>query len=61
VESCLFVFAFMTTIAVLSHLSILDWFVSLCGKVALLFWEVLCTPTRIARFLGEASHLPHLH
>ena len=59
--TCLFVFVFMTVLVMLSSLYVVEWFVSLCGRVANLLWEVLCTPTRIARFLGEGSHLSPSH
>lgn len=58
---CLFVLVFTCVVVYAASLSIMDWFLTVCGKLVFLFWRTLCTPTHIARFLGEALPLSHSH
>jgi hypothetical protein len=59
ISLCLFVILFTSVVVYAASLSILDWLADMCGKLVFLFWQVLCAPTRIARFLGETFPLPH--
>jgi hypothetical protein len=58
---CLFVLVFTCVVVYAASLSVIDWFVTMCGKLVFIFWQTLCTPARLARFLGQTLPLSHSH
>jgi uncharacterized protein YacL len=58
---CLLILVLTSLVVYATHLSIVDWFIAMGGKLVFLFWQVLCAPSRIARFIGETFPLSHSH